>query len=226
MSCFTLHARDGHARAGTLHTAHGAVQTPAFMPVGHSGVGQRRDAERTVGERRRDAFRKRVSSLLAPRQGSDRASGVVCTSSCHGMARSSPIAAAFKSFPSRDSRTSTMKGITSLRIWTARATSSRRKPSWRLQEALGSDVAMVLDQLVPAGVDEGVAREAADRTLRWAVRAKNAVRRAGSVNVCDRARARHTKVCADSRRRRSPHSTFPGMRSGACGSGRSDRARA
>ena len=34
MSCFTLEATDGAARAGTLHTAHGDVPTPAFMPVG------------------------------------------------------------------------------------------------------------------------------------------------------------------------------------------------
>src|SRR5919204_3905073 len=34
MSAFTLSATDGAARAGTLHTAHGDVPTPAFMPVG------------------------------------------------------------------------------------------------------------------------------------------------------------------------------------------------
>jgi len=31
---FTLHATDGEARQGTLALAHGAVETPAFMPVG------------------------------------------------------------------------------------------------------------------------------------------------------------------------------------------------
>jgi len=31
---FDLHATDGHARAGLLHTPHGQVATPAFMPVG------------------------------------------------------------------------------------------------------------------------------------------------------------------------------------------------
>jgi queuine tRNA-ribosyltransferase len=31
---FTLHGRDGSARRGTLTLAHGAVETPAFMPVG------------------------------------------------------------------------------------------------------------------------------------------------------------------------------------------------
>ena len=31
---FTIHARDGAARAGLLSTAHGDIRTPAFMPVG------------------------------------------------------------------------------------------------------------------------------------------------------------------------------------------------
>jgi queuine tRNA-ribosyltransferase len=33
-STFEITARDGLARAGILHTAHGDVRTPAFMPVG------------------------------------------------------------------------------------------------------------------------------------------------------------------------------------------------
>ena len=31
---FRLRRTDGAARRGELHTAHGVVQTPAFMPVG------------------------------------------------------------------------------------------------------------------------------------------------------------------------------------------------
>src|SRR5215469_13150447 len=39
MSVFELHARSGTARAGVLHTAHGDIHTPAFMPVGtHAAV--------------------------------------------------------------------------------------------------------------------------------------------------------------------------------------------
>ncbi|TLZ28452.1 MAG: tRNA guanosine(34) transglycosylase Tgt, partial [Gammaproteobacteria bacterium] len=34
---FTVGASDGAARAGTLVTAHGVVETPAFMPVGTYG---------------------------------------------------------------------------------------------------------------------------------------------------------------------------------------------
>ncbi|MGB1360688.1 MAG: tRNA guanosine(34) transglycosylase Tgt [Alphaproteobacteria bacterium] len=35
---FTLHNSDGKARRGTVHTAHGDIQTPAFMPVGTAGT--------------------------------------------------------------------------------------------------------------------------------------------------------------------------------------------
>jgi queuine tRNA-ribosyltransferase len=34
---FKVKAQDGHARRATLHTAHGLVETPVFMPVGTAG---------------------------------------------------------------------------------------------------------------------------------------------------------------------------------------------
>ena len=50
---FTLQGRDGSARAGTLHTAHGEVQTPVFMPVGTAGTvkAMTADAVRATGAR-------------------------------------------------------------------------------------------------------------------------------------------------------------------------------
>jgi len=35
---FTLHKTDGLARRGTVHTLHGDIRTPAFMPVGTAGT--------------------------------------------------------------------------------------------------------------------------------------------------------------------------------------------
>ena len=37
MSILTIQATDGDARVGTLHTHHGDVPTPAFMPVATQG---------------------------------------------------------------------------------------------------------------------------------------------------------------------------------------------
>jgi queuine tRNA-ribosyltransferase len=46
-----------------------------------------------------------------------------------------------------------------------------------IQEALGSDVAMVLDHVVPLPSDEPAIRDACARTIRWAERCKKAVTR-------------------------------------------------
>ena len=48
---WTPHATDNTARAGTLHTAHGPVQTPVFMPVGTAGTikAMTADAVRSTG---------------------------------------------------------------------------------------------------------------------------------------------------------------------------------
>ena len=48
---WTAEATDGAARAGTLHTAHGSVPTPTFMPVGTAGTvkGMMMDQVRATG---------------------------------------------------------------------------------------------------------------------------------------------------------------------------------
>ena len=50
---WTCHATDGAARLGTLHTAHGDVPTPVFMPVGTAGTvkAMTADAVRATGAR-------------------------------------------------------------------------------------------------------------------------------------------------------------------------------
>ena len=34
---FEIAARDGAARTGTIHTAHGPIETPAFIPLATKG---------------------------------------------------------------------------------------------------------------------------------------------------------------------------------------------
>ena len=50
---FTTDATDGAARAGIVHTAHGTVETPVFMPVGTAGTvkAMTADAVRSTGAR-------------------------------------------------------------------------------------------------------------------------------------------------------------------------------
>ena len=52
---FQLVAEDGAARAGELHTGHGCVPTPAFMPVGTQGT------VKTVGSEDLDALGAKIA---------------------------------------------------------------------------------------------------------------------------------------------------------------------
>ena len=46
---FDIEARDGAARAGVLHTAHGRIQTPTFIPLATKGTVRGLDSEEVAG---------------------------------------------------------------------------------------------------------------------------------------------------------------------------------
>jgi len=181
MSCFTLAARDGEARAGTLHTAHGDISTPVFMPVGTqaSVKGVAPDELTACG----------VSIVLANayhlylRPGTDvirHAGGLHAFMSWPGAILTD--SGGFQVFSlARLSRVDDDGYHFASHLDGSRHTFTPELVV-SIQEALGSDIAMVLDDLVPAGVDEERAREAAQRTLCWAKRAKEAQQRADQLS--------------------------------------------
>ena len=78
----------------------------------------------------------------------------------------------------RPAASSTTTGSRSAATSTARSTGSRRSTRSRVQEALGSDVAVAFDQPVPPGRRRGpLVAEATERTHRWAERSLAAHRR-------------------------------------------------
>ena len=46
---FEIDARDGTARAGVLHTGHGPVETPAFIPLATKGTVRSLDSDEVAG---------------------------------------------------------------------------------------------------------------------------------------------------------------------------------
>ena len=85
---WTETGRDGAARAGVLHTAHGTVDTPTFMPVGTAG---------TVKAMTADAVRATGAGIvlgntyhLMLRPGAERIATVGRAAPVHGLARSDP----------------------------------------------------------------------------------------------------------------------------------------
>jgi queuine tRNA-ribosyltransferase len=168
---FAITHKDGAARRGELLTPHGIVQTPAFMPVGTRGAVKavtQRDlhdlgAEIILGNTYH-LFLRPGDDLIARAGGLHRFinwpkpiltdSGGYQIFSLAAMRRIREEGAEFRSH---------LDG--SLHMLTPeRATD--------IQAQLGSDVAMVLDQCIatPAGHDD--ARDAMERSVRWARRAR------------------------------------------------------
>jgi queuine tRNA-ribosyltransferase len=168
---FTLLHQDGSARRGALITAHGIVQTPAFMPVGTGGTVKaitHRDladlgAEIILGNTYH-LFLRPGDALIARLGGLHRFTGwsrpILTDSggyqvfSLAGRRRVSEDGAEFRSH---------LDG--SLHLLTPERAAD-------IQARLGSDIAMVLDECIatPAGRDE--ARAAMERSVRWAARAR------------------------------------------------------
>ncbi len=180
MKAFTLDASDGAARAGTLRTAHGEVETPVFMPVGTQASikGLTPDEVRASGARiiLANAYH------LYLRPGVDlieRAGGLHAFMGWpHAVLTDS---GGFQMFSLAKLATVDDSGYHFASHLDGTKHTFTPESVVALQERLGSDIAMLLDDVAPAGVDETRAREAAERTLRWAERAHSARRRADQV---------------------------------------------
>ncbi|HET9342444.1 MAG TPA: tRNA guanosine(34) transglycosylase Tgt [Candidatus Eremiobacteraceae bacterium] len=166
---FSLEATDGLARAGTFRTRHGDVASPAFMPVGTqaSVKGLSPDELRVAGATM--ILANAYHCYLRPG-----ASIIAKAGGLHGfMSWDRPIltdSGGFQIFSlSRLSKVDDEGYHFASHLDGSRHTFTPESVV-ALQEALGSDVAMALDDLAPGGVDESAAADAAERTLRWAER--------------------------------------------------------
>jgi queuine tRNA-ribosyltransferase len=184
---FSVTATDGAARRGVLKTAHGEVQTPCFMPVGTRGAvkalthGDLEEigAEIILGNtyhlhlRPGDELIARAGGLhefVGWRRAMLTDSGGYQVFSLAGMRRVREDGVEFRSHLDGALHTLTPESATDI------------------QARLGSDIAMVLDELVGAGAgqrERAGGREGADagetatdaerameRTARWAARAR------------------------------------------------------
>jgi queuine tRNA-ribosyltransferase len=168
---FTLHAADGAARAGTLLTPHGAVPTPAFMPVGTQGTvkGLTPEMVRAAGARiilgnTYHLALRPGAELVAELGGLHRFmhwdgpiltdSGGFQVFSLAGQVKITDHGAQFKSH---------IDG-SPLELTPERAV--------EIQQHLGSDIAMVLDECPPAGAEPTAVRAAVRRSVLWAERCK------------------------------------------------------
>src|SRR4029453_5177590 len=181
MSVFDAVATDGAARAGVLHTAHGDVPTPAFMPVGTKGTVKAVDP----GELRELG----VGMLLgnpSPRRfrpGPDVAAEL---GGLHAfMGWDGPIltdSGGFQVFSLRHTLEAVDDaGVTFRSVYDGELAHLTPERAAQLQADLGSDIAMCLDVCPPADVPRAELEQATRLPTTWAARQRAAPRAPGQL---------------------------------------------
>ncbi len=177
---FALEATDGPARAGVLALPHGPVRTPAFMPVGthgavrglHPAEVERAGAQIILGN----------TYHLHLRPGEDvvRAMGGL-----HQFATwPRPMltdSGGFQVFSLDGLRTVSDTGVEFVSHIDGSVRTLTPESAMTIQWALGADVAMAFDHVVPGQAPFDLAEEGMERTLRWLDRCRREHEQVGGV---------------------------------------------
>lgn len=170
MLAFEVLARDGQARRGRLDTPHGTVETPAFMPVGTLGAvkGLTPEALEDCGAQ------VMLCNLyhLSLRPGIDPLRRFGGLHAFTGWRRTLLTdSGGFQVFSLSALRRVEESGVRFRSHLDGATLEMTPESVVAAQEAIGVDLAMVLDECPPWPVDRNRASSALERTLRWAERA-------------------------------------------------------
>jgi len=166
---FTVEATDGAARLGRLHTTHGELQTPAFMPVGTYGTVKAMTPEELEGLGAQIILGNTFHLLLRPGPRVIAAHGGL-----HGfMHWQRPIltdSGGFQVFSLKSLRRLSEEGVRFRSPVDGSEVRLTPEDSMDMQLALRSDIAMALDDCTEHPASEGAARASMERSMRWAER--------------------------------------------------------
>ncbi len=173
---FELLHTDGAARAGRFHTAHGSVETPVFMAVGTQAT-----VKGLTPSHLEDAGVQVVlgnTYHLALRPGDEL---IAALGGLHRfMAWRRPIltdSGGYQVFSLATNRKLDDRGVVFRSHIDGSLLELTPERAVRIQENLGSDIAMCLDECPPGDAGPQQQREAVRRTLLWAERCRAAHRR-------------------------------------------------
>ena len=166
---FELLGGDGTARRGRLLTAHGTVETPAFMPLGTAGT---------------------IKAML-PQSVAETGAEIVLGNTFHLMLRPGPQiigahgglhrfmhwqhpiltdSGGFQVFSLAQLRRITEEGVHFQSPLDGAEVHLTPEVSMDMQRTLRSDIAMAFDDCTPYPATEAQARESMERSMRWAAR--------------------------------------------------------
>ncbi|HJR64536.1 MAG TPA: tRNA guanosine(34) transglycosylase Tgt [Gemmatimonadaceae bacterium] len=170
---FTIHATAGAARAGVFTTPRGAVDTPAFMAVGTQATVKTLDPRELREAGAQMILANAYHLHLRPGEEVVRALGGLH----RFMAWDGPIltdSGGFQVFSLATLRTVSEEGVE----FQSHVDGSRHRFTPEsviaIERALGADVIMQFDHVIPGQSDVAAARDASERSLRWLERCKTA----------------------------------------------------
>jgi queuine tRNA-ribosyltransferase len=166
---FEVLATDGAARAATLHTAHGPIETPAFMPVGTKGSVKAMDPDELAGMGAQVVMGNTYHQHF--RTGEDLFAELGGLHAFMGWNR--PIltdSGGFQVFSLLDTAKIDADGVTFRSVYDGAPARFTPELAMGIQRTLGSDIAMCFDECPPGGAERSAVAAAVDRTLRWAER--------------------------------------------------------
>ena len=168
---FTLHATDGAARLGTVHTGRGDIRTPAFMPVGTIGTVKGMYLSQ-IDELGADIILGNTYHLML-RPGAERVARLGGLH--HFIGWQKPMltdSGGFQVMSLSALRTLSEKGV----IFRSHVDGSKHEMtperSIEIQGLLGSDIQMQLDECVALPATRPAIEKAMELSLRWAERCK------------------------------------------------------
>ena len=170
---FTVSSSDGAARRGRMSFARGAVETPAFMPVGTHATVKAMTPEELEGLGTRIIVANTFHLMLRP--------GAEAVEALGGLHRfmhwERPIltdSGGFQVFSLGARRKISEAGVEFRSPIDGSKVFLDAERSMAVQRSLGSDVVMAFDDCTAYPMDEAGARESMERTLRWAKRSRAA----------------------------------------------------
>jgi len=172
---YELLAEDGAARRGRLTTAHGRIDTPAFMPVGTAATVKGLMPHQVAATGAQILLSNTYHLMLRP--GAER---VAALGGLHRfMNWPGPIltdSGGYQVMSLADLRRISEDGVTfkSHIDGTRHALTPER--AVEIQDLLDADITMVLDECTPFPVERDVAAQSMERSMHWAERCKAAFR--------------------------------------------------
>ncbi len=166
---FDLEAKSGRARAATLTTPHGTVQTPVFMPVGTQATVKACTPEQVAAEGASIILGNAYHLYLRPgHELVERAGGLHQFSNWKGSMLTD--SGGFQVFSLSELRKITEEGVKFRNPIDGSTHFISPEVSMAIQNALGADIMMAFDECVPGMSSHEAALDAVDRTTRWAER--------------------------------------------------------